>query len=97
MFDETYGYLKPETFRYPSWVRGHPPGNVLKLAGLKLHLQHPENTFGEIFYIFKTTFSFVINHISIQIQYNICDQLKPPDSIYRLYIAICQIIAYEYK
>ena len=37
-------------------VRGHTAENFLKLGALKLHFQHSENTFGEIFYIFKTTF-----------------------------------------
>ena len=31
-----------------------------KLGALKLHFQHPENTFGEIFYVLKTTFSWCI-------------------------------------
>ena len=34
----------------------YPAENFLKLGALKLHFQHSENTFGEIFYIFKTTF-----------------------------------------
>ena len=37
-----------------------PPRKVLKLEALKLHFQHPENTFGEIFYVFKTTFHWCI-------------------------------------
>ena len=32
----------------------------LKLEALKLHLQDSENSFGEIFYIFKTTFYWCI-------------------------------------
>ena len=33
----------------PRWVRGYAPGKFLNLGALKLHFQHPENTFGQIF------------------------------------------------
>ena len=40
--------------------KGACPGKFLKLRALKLHFQHSENTFGEIFYIFKTIFYWCI-------------------------------------
>ena len=40
----------------PSDSWGMPPGKFFKLGALKLHFQHSQNTFGEIFHVFKTTF-----------------------------------------
>ena len=41
------------------------PGKIVKLGALKLHFQHSENTFGEIFYIFETTFYWCIITLNI--------------------------------
>ena len=48
------------TRREGGGVRGMRPERFLKFGALKLHFQHSENTFGEIFYIFRTRFHWCI-------------------------------------